>query len=146
MGKFCALFFIFCFVFVDAFSQIGCAVGGTLYTSRRGMSRNFDDTPSQTLALGCYFTYTSGSNNCTVKSSPDLPGFLVDSIECPIDESYALLGFGILISVVSLKKNKIIQAEVIKNLTLINTLLLSILSVGVSPTDYLPFIFLKLEK
>ena len=104
MGKYVLLLLLFCCVFDSSMAQIGCAVGGTLYTSRRGMSRNFDDTPSQTLASGCYFTYTPGSNNCTVKSSSDLPGFLVDSIECPLDQSYFFLGFGILISIISVRK------------------------------------------
>lgn len=104
MKKVILIFFILFLGILETNAQIGCAVGSNLYTSRRGASSNFNPTPVTTLDPGCYFIYASPSSACVVKASPsDLPGYIVNAIECPIDSSYLIYGFGLIISIVSFK-------------------------------------------
>lgn len=97
---------IFCLLFlgfyeVNAQTPIGCAVGNRIYTKKQGNGVNYKNSPSNTYGPECNFT-TAGT--CVVKGSPDQPGVLVYAVECPIDESYAFLGMGLIISIIAFKK------------------------------------------
>lgn len=95
--------FIFCIFFggiLEVNAQIGCGIGSTLYTGRKGGSPNYKASPYTTYGPECYFTPYGG--NCNVAGVGN--GIFVDTVECPIDESYVFLGMALLISIIAVKK------------------------------------------
>jgi len=92
------------FLFVLITSSVSAAEGCVLtsskamYTSRSGMSENFNDTnPPVPLGTGCIWIFVAPSTDCNVKigSGPGQPGKLASTIqECDIDTNAFILLFG----------------------------------------------------
>ena len=91
-----------------AFGQ-GCSVDGTVvYLNKNGGGKYFRSGGMMGTPLvapsGCYYQIIGGSCAFTDNLLPN--GNVVSNtvLECPIDESFIFLGFGILISIISVRK------------------------------------------
>lgn len=100
MKKALLIFCILLFSIHEVKAQIGCGVGNTLYPDRKGGSANYNSTNPQTYGPECSFIPFGGTCNVSGVGG----GIFVDTIECPIDESYIFLGMALLISIIAFKK------------------------------------------
>ncbi|WP_316765975.1 hypothetical protein [Pedobacter frigiditerrae] len=108
--KFIYLFLVFSILVSSVKAGVGCTLDGlTIYTNKNGGGKYFDAGGMMVKIVatpGCVFPAISPSTPCLFTSGTPGGYLASDVLECPVDESYFILGFGVLISIFSIRKIK----------------------------------------
>ncbi|RZJ68800.1 MAG: hypothetical protein EOO47_24590 [Flavobacterium sp.] len=109
--KFTYLFLVFSILVSSAKAGVGCTLNGiTVYINQNGGGKYFDaGAHAATLSpapSGCIYPAISPTTPCLFTSGTPGGYLASDVLECPVDKSYFILGFGVLISIFSISKIK----------------------------------------